>query len=118
MIEGKPELPPILDPFGGLGIGPGARGERPRQQGKVSDADGVPARVAARVRIDPHETQLADFDAGLLEHLAPAGRLDRLAEIDESAGKRVAALERLVLAPNEEHASLPVINDAIGRKRG
>ena len=75
-------------------------------------------RVAPRVGINADEVQRADSYAGFFEDFAPAGRFDRLTDIDEPAGKREAAFDRLALAAYEKDASLIVEDDAVGRERG
>src|SRR5262245_19350076 len=99
MIEGKIETAPIRDPTRRACVGSGPRVCRPRQEGGEGDADAMSARVAPRIGIDADKLEGADGEPGFFENLAPAGRFDGLADIDEPAGKSIAALEWIVLAP-------------------
>ena len=71
------------------------------------------ARVAARIGVDADQLEPAGLDAGLLHQLAPARVLHRLADVHEPARQRVLALERRVLAPDEQQAPLGVDHDAV-----
>jgi hypothetical protein len=74
----------------------------------------VPSWIASRIGIDPDETKLADLDAHLLEHLAPACVLHGLADLDEPSRQCIGALEGRVAAADEKHATPSVEDDAIG----
>jgi hypothetical protein len=117
VIEGELERPPIDDPLCGFGIVAGGRDRRARQSGEESNARRMPARVAARIRVDADEPERAELNSDLLAHLPAASRLHRLPDIDESARKCESAFERLILPADEEHAAVPVIDDAIDRER-
>ncbi len=75
-------------------------------------ADGVAARVAARVGVGVELLDQAHVEPGLLVRLAHRRGLERLALVDEAAGQRPAA--RLVPALDEHH---PVARERGSRRR-
>ena len=85
MVEGELVLAPILDPFGagGVGAGPLAASLQFRE---IDHAHRMAARVARGIGIYADETKRAGLDARLFEKLAPASRLDRLADLGETPG--------------------------------
>src|SRR5262245_38359873 len=74
--------------------------------------------VPPRVRIDADQPQLANLDASLLGKLAPAGRLHRLANIDEASREGVAAHVRWSAAADEEDTAFAVEHGAVHRAQG
>ena len=82
---------------------------------RVKKANGtrMPTRIAPWVGVDADEREPARFDPGLLHQLAPAGILDRLANVHETARQRTLAGVRRVLAANEQEPPLPVDGDAV-----
>jgi hypothetical protein len=117
MIEGKIETAPVGNPHRRACVRSGPGFCRSRQEGREDDTHGVPARIAPRIGIDADKLERADREPGLFENLAPAGRFDRLAYIDEPAGKGVLASERLVLAADENDTSVIVADHAIRREQ-
>ena len=77
----------------------------------------MPARIAPRIGIDADELKRADRKPGFFENLATACRFDRLADIDEPAGKGIPVFERLVLAADENDAPVIVADHAVGREQ-
>ena len=63
------------------------------------------ARITCRIGIDSDETEHINLDAGLLERLATASLLDRLADLDETSGQRIGAGVRRMATANEQHAA-------------
>ena len=63
-----------------------------------------------RVALDPVEDgehfERLDLDAGLLPHLAHQRLGERLAQLDGPAGNDPAPVERLLAAPDQQHAAL------------
>src|SRR5262245_29108379 len=116
MIEGEIKTAPILNPHRGARVRSGAWARRARQEGGEGDADAASARVAPRIGIDADKLERADREPRLFENLAPAGRFDGLADIDEPAGKGIATFERIVLAADQNDAPVIVADHAIGRE--
>src|SRR5512143_1658399 len=72
--------------------------------------------VALRVRIQPHQLQRYDIQAGLLLHLADKALLGRLVVLSPSAGDAPHPLERLFASTDKEYLA-PFYQDAIARER-
>ncbi len=106
MVEGKALCPPILDPFGRCRVVARARISRHRQLRQISDADSVPSRVPAWVRIHAHEQKVSHLEVRLFLEFSPTSVFDGLADIHEASGQRVTALEGLVPPANEQDTPL------------
>src|SRR5581483_9680523 len=115
--EGKRKRPPIGDPFGRRRIRARLGNSPIPQHAEISDAHRVAPRIARGIRINANETKAGYPDPRLLIHLAPARRLDRLADLHESARQGVGAGKGRMPAADEEHATTPVEDHAVGRKR-
>src|SRR5262245_16458573 len=102
----------MLHPFGSRGV---VAPFRPRAQNARHKGHGarVAARVAARIGVDTDELEPARLDPGLLLELATAGVLDGLADVHETAGQRILARVRRVLAADEQEPPLPVNGNAV-----
>jgi hypothetical protein len=62
-------------------------------------------------RVDPYEVPQLDLDTQLLVGFPVSRRLDRLAEIDETARERPAAAARIEPTAQEDHAVLVIHRD-------
>src|SRR5207249_9661468 len=82
----------------------------------VDGADGVLARVAARIGVGEELRDELDVEPRLFLRLAPAGVADLLAIVDEAARQRPAA--RLVLAQDEDDAPVGAGDDRVRRRLG
>jgi len=79
----------------------------PCKRSEVHRRDGPPARVAARFSVHADEFEHAGVrETRLFLELASRRVFGTLALIHEAPGERPQALERLVAAPDEQHARL------------
>src|SRR6516164_1497916 len=74
------------------------------EQRHVGDADDAPARIALGIAERAKLNEVLRAHVCFFEQLAPGRSVERLVNLDEPARNGPAALERLVLAANEQHA--------------
>jgi len=109
MIEGQPQAPVAgVDDDRGARIVAGLR--LPRGPGDEYRRDGVETRVPGRVRVGAELAEEFDLERCFLAGFPDRGRFERLAVIDEAAGKGPAG--RRVLALDEDDApAFPAVHD-------
>ena len=74
--------------------------------------------IALGVGVDANKLQFSRLQAGFLHQFAPAGIFDPFALIDETAGQRIRAFERLIFSLDKNNAAGAVDDNAVGGEEG